>query len=74
MLDLDEDDFCKIVDAVGFDKLAEKQGYYKWLIQAKDELNAKENYLKTKARLRELEKEKKQLEEDIAFYRFAWQE
>ncbi len=69
LLDLDKDDFCKIVDAVGFDKLAAKQEHYKWLAEAECDLKAKERYLKAKTRLKELDVEKQQLIEIVDGYK-----
>lgn len=62
LLDLDKDDFCKIVDAVGVEKLLKKQIHYERLDRAEQELAAKERFLKAKSRLEELENEKQQLE------------
>ncbi len=69
LLDLDKDDLCKIVDTVGFDKLAAKQEHYKWLAKAGNELKAKERYLKAKSKLKQLEEEKQYLEEVINSYK-----
>lgn len=62
LLDLDKDDFCKIVDAVGLETLLKKQKHYVRLDKAEQELAAKERYLKAKRRLAELEEEKVHLE------------
>ncbi len=68
ILNLDKNDFCKIVDAVGFDKLAQQQKRYERYDKAEQELTAKERYLKAKTRLEELEYEKKGLEAFINDY------
>lgn len=68
ILNLDKNDFCKIVDAVGFDKLAQQQKRYERYDLAEQELTAKERYLKSKARLAELEYEKYGLEAFINKY------
>ena len=69
LLDLDKDDFCKIVDAVGIEKLLKKQSHYERLDQAEQELTAKERYLKAKNRLNELEAEKQDLENIVNSYK-----
>lgn len=69
LLDLDKDDFCKIVDAVGVDKLLSKQNHYERLDKAEQELTAKEKYLKAKNRLEELESEKQSLENIVNSYK-----
>lgn len=68
LLDLHKDDFCKIVDVVGLEKLLEKQKYYERLEQAEMELAAKERYLQAKAQLEELEIEKSRLEKIVNGY------
>lgn len=69
LLDLDKDDFCKIIDAVGIEKLLKKQSHYERLDQAEQELTAKERYLKAKNRLNELEAEKQDLENIVNGYK-----
>lgn len=69
LLDLDKDDFCKIVDTVGIEKLLKKQGHYERLDKAEQELAAKEKFLKAKARLEELEVEKQSLEDVVNGYK-----
>ena len=69
LLDLDKDDFCKIVDVVGVDKLLSKQNLYERLDKAEQELTAKEKYLKAKNRLEELESEKQSLENIVNSYK-----
>lgn len=69
LLDLDKDDFCKIVDVVGVEKLLNKQSHYERLDKAEQELTAKEKYLKAKNRLEELENEKQCLEKIINNYK-----
>lgn len=69
LLDLHKDDFCKIIDAIGLKKLLKKQSYYERLDQALRELEAKERYLKAKARLKELETEKTSLEQIVNGYK-----
>lgn len=68
LLDLHKDDFCKIVNVVGLDALLKKQKYYEWLDQAREELDAKERYLKAKVRLEDLEIEKSNLEQIVNGY------
>lgn len=69
LLDLDKDDFCKIVDVVGLEKLLKKQNHYERLDRAEQELTAKERYLKAKSRLTELEAEKQDLENIVNNYK-----
>lgn len=69
LLDLDKDDFCKIVDTVGIEKLLKKQSHYERLYLAEQELTAKERYLKAKSRLKELEVEKQDLEQVVNGYK-----
>lgn len=69
LLDLDKDDFCKIVDVVGIEKLLKKQSHYERLDQAEQELAAKEKYLAAKRRLEEIEAEKQSLENIVNGYK-----
>lgn len=69
LLDLDKDDFCKIVDTVGLETLLKKQSHYDRLMKAEEELSAKERYLKAKSRLEELEFEKTDLEQIVNGYK-----
>ena len=69
LLNLDKDDFCKIVDVVGIEKLLKKQRYYERLDEAEQELTAKERYLKAKSKLNELEAEKQELENTVNSYK-----
>ncbi len=69
LLDLDKDDFCKIVDVIGIEKLLNKQGHYERIDKAEQELTAKEKYLKAKIRLSELEVEKQCLEDIVSSYK-----
>lgn len=68
LLDLDKDDFCKIVDLVGIETLLKKRSHYERLDKAEQELTEKERYLKAKSRLEELETEKQQLEAIVSGY------
>lgn len=69
ILNLDKDDFCKIVDLVGLDKLIQQQSRYERFDKAEQELRAKERYLQAKRRLKELEDEKAELEGIINSYK-----
>ena len=69
ILNLNKDDFCKIVDLVGIDKLIEQQSRYERFDKAEQELSAKERYLKAKKRLQELEYEKDELENIVNSYK-----
>lgn len=69
LLDLDKDDFCKIVDTVGIEKLLKKQSHYERLDRAEQELVAKEKYLAAKRRLEEIEAEKQALEDVVNGYK-----
>lgn len=68
ILNLDKDDFCKIVDLVGLDKLIAQQSRYERFDKAEQELSAKERYQKALKRLSDLESEKRELEEVISSY------
>lgn len=69
ILNLDKDDFCKIVDLVGLDKLIQQQSHYERYDKAEQELRAKERYLQAKRRLQELEDEKAELEAVVNSYK-----
>lgn len=69
ILNLDKDDFCKIVDMVGLDKLIQQQRRYERFDKAEQELRAKERYLQAKRRLQELEDEKAELEAVVDSYK-----
>lgn len=69
ILNLDKDDFCKIVDLVGVDKLIQQQSRYERFDKAEQELRAKERYLQAKRRLQELEDEKAELEAVVNSYK-----
>jgi hypothetical protein len=69
LLDFHKDDFCKLVDAVGLDKILEKTSRWERLDRAERELAAKERYLNAKARLEELEREKENLTEIVNGYK-----
>lgn len=68
LLDLDKDDFCKIVDLVGIEKLLRKQSHYERLDSAEQALSAKEKYLSAQERMKELELEKQSLDDIINSY------
>lgn len=65
LLDLEKDDFAKIVDTIGVEKLIEKSERYNRFCEAESELRKKENYIKAKARSKELEKEREELQATI---------
>lgn len=69
ILNLDKDDFCKIVDLIGLDKLIQQQSRYERFDKAEQELRAKERYLQAKKRLQELEDEKAELENIVNSYK-----
>lgn len=69
ILNLDKDDFCKIVDLIGLDKLIQQQSRYERFDKAEQELRAKERYLQAKKRLQELEDEKAELEHIVNSYK-----
>ncbi len=69
ILNLDKDDFCKIVDLIGLDKLIQQQSRYERFDKAEQELRAKERYLQAKKRLQELEDEKAKLENIVNSYK-----
>lgn len=69
ILNLDKDDFCKIVDLIGVDKLIQQQSRYERFDKAEQELRAKEKYIQAKKRLQELEDEKEELENIVNSYK-----
>lgn len=69
ILNLNKDDFCKIVDLIGLDKLIQQQSRYERFDKAEQELRAKERYLEAKRRLEELEYEKQKLEDIVNSYK-----
>jgi len=69
ILNLDKDDFCKIVDLVGLEKLIDQQSRYERFDKAEQELRAKKKYLQSKRRLQELEDEKSELEKIVNSYK-----
>ncbi len=68
LLDLHKDDFCKIIDAVGLEKLMQKQAHYDRQMIAAADLDQKERYLKAKARLEDIENERAALEQIVSAY------
>ena len=68
LLDLDKDDFCKIVDLIGVEKLTAKRGHYDRLRRADDMLAARERYDDAKQRLAELDRERERLQETVSQY------
>lgn len=75
LLDLNKDDFCKIVDAVGLEKLIARKQYYNWVCDARDEVRQKERYVHTKEKLKQrmahlsaLEREISDMQDFIAKY------
>ncbi len=69
LLDLHKDDFCKIIDAVGLEKLISKRAHYERLYRAEQELKAREEYERNVERLEELRREKEMLTSKIEHYR-----
>jgi hypothetical protein len=67
-LDLDKDDFCKIVDLIGKEKFIKKQGWYERLLGAEEELKTKEKYLAAKQRLLDIQSEENHLLEVVDSY------
>lgn len=65
VLNLDKDDFCKIVDLIGLDKLVQQQARYEMFERAEEAFRMKERYLKAKQELDQLEYEKEQLDYKI---------
>lgn len=68
LLDLDKDDFCKVIDILGIEKLLSKQNHYDRIDKAEKEFSAKEKYLKAKHRLWELSGEQQDLESIVSNY------
>ena len=70
VLDLDKDEFCKMVDAVGLDTLLERASYYKKVYDAVEEQLARDRYLKAVRRLEQLEEERESLTSVVNAYEF----
>ena len=68
LLDLDKDDFCKIVDTIGLDRLIAKRRHYDRLLRAEEMLTAQERYEDAKRRLDALDREREQLQEMVDKY------
>ena len=68
LLDLDKDDFCKVVDVAGLETLLKKQAHYERLDRAEEELTVKERYQDAKRKLEEIEDEKRRLEAIVNGY------
>ncbi|MDR0884608.1 MAG: hypothetical protein LBN05_08400 [Oscillospiraceae bacterium] len=67
-LDLHKDDFCKIIDAVGLDTLLSRSGRWERLAKADADFTTKECYLRARARLQEIDREREELAEIINRY------
>lgn len=63
LLDLSKEQFCKIVDAIGVEALADKKEHYYRLHTGEQLLKSKENHEKKKKEVAELDARMKQLEE-----------
>ena len=74
LLNLNKDDFCKIIDAVGIESLSVNKSHYDQLLQSECELSKKERYLRAKTRLEELEIEKSSLDKFVNEYKAALNE
>lgn len=68
LLDLDKDDFCKIVDTIGLDRLIAKRRHYDRLLRAEEMLTAQERYEDAERRLDALDREREQLQEMVDKY------
>lgn len=75
LLDLDKDEFCKIVDVVGVEALASRKGRYERLAKGKDLLESKERYEQNlncrhdlEAKMQALQEEQIKLESEISSY------
>ena len=68
LLDLDKEDFCKIIDAIGVDKFASKQERWTRLDRAEAELTKRQSYIAAKQRLMDLGDERRWLEEEVTKY------
>ncbi|MCL1986878.1 MAG: hypothetical protein FWG64_02775 [Firmicutes bacterium] len=67
-LDLHKNDFCKIVKALGVEKIAEKANKWDFMIKAHDFYSAKLQYERKVARLAALEREMAELQADVEHY------
>ena len=63
-IDLHKDQFCKMVDAIGWEQITNKSGYWRYVRDAVEEKQARDEQARRAARLREIEKEIKKLQEE----------
>lgn len=68
LLDLDEELFAKIVDAVGVEALVNKHGYYATCNAAYTQLQARERARQDRRRLQEIHAEAEMLRERVKAY------
>jgi len=71
LLDLHKDDFCKLVDAVGLDKLVKVRERWERLARAYEAMATRETYERNKARLEAIADEAAGLREHIEQYEQA---
>ena len=61
-IDLHKDQFCRMVDAIGWEQITNKSGYWKYVRDAVEEKQARDEQARRAARLKEIEDEIKRLQ------------
>ncbi len=67
LLDFDKDDFCKLITAIGLEKWLAKAKRWQRLDTAEQEYTDKEKYNQVKAKLEDLERQKRNIENEIIY-------
>ena len=65
-IDLHKDQFCRMVDAIGWEQITNKSGYWQYVRDAVEEKQARYEQARRAARLLEIDNEIKRLEEEAA--------
>jgi hypothetical protein len=61
-IDLHKDQFCRMVDAIGWEQITNKSGYWQYVRDAVEEKQARDERERRAVRLREIEAEIKRLQ------------
>jgi hypothetical protein len=61
-IDLHKDQFCRMVDAIGWEQITNKSGYWQYVIDAVEEKQARDAQARREARIKEIESEIKRLQ------------
>ena len=63
-IDLHKDQFCKMVDAIGWEQITNKSGYWLYVRDAVEEKQARDEQARRAAKLKEIEEEIKRLQDE----------